>query len=48
MMICAKFGGNWFSDFGEEVENVKKKKKITDRRTQRRTDLRWTKSDQKS
>jgi hypothetical protein len=35
-MICAKFGWNWSSGSGEEVENVKSLQ--TDRRTDRRTD----------
>jgi hypothetical protein len=35
-MICAKFGYNWSSGSGEEVENVKVYRR-TDRQTDRRT-----------
>ena len=40
-MLCAKFGWNWFSGFGEEDENVKSLQ--TDGRTDRQTpDDRWS------
>lgn len=42
MMLCAKFGLNWFIGSGKEVENV------TSLKIDGRTDERWTKSDQKS
>ena len=45
-MLCAKFGLNWISGYREEVQNVKSLQ--TDGRTDRRTDGRRTKGDQKS
>lgn len=44
-MICVKFGLNQTSGFGEEVKN---EKRMNDRRTDRQTDERLTKIDQKS
>ena len=46
-MLCAKFGWNWVSGSGEEVENVKSLQ--TDRRTDRQTkDRHQTTGNQKS
>ena len=45
-MLCAKFGWNWPSGSGEEVENVKSLQ--MDRQTDRQTDRRRTTGDQKS
>ena len=45
-MLCAKFGYNWPSGSGEEVEN--RKSLQTDGQTDGQTDRRRTKGDQKS
>ena len=37
-MFCVKFGWNWFSDYGEEDENVKNLQ--TDEKTEKQTDNR--------